>query len=103
MKAITHPAVGNHEYDTSRGRGHGLLATANAAGYFAYFGAAAGDPAKGYYSYDVGAWHLIALNSNCGDRRRLHGRARRRSSGSQPTSPRTRARCTLAYWHHPRF
>ena len=54
MKNITRPAVGNHEYLTS-----------GAAGYFSYFGAAAGDPSKGYSSYDLGGWHLIALNSNC--------------------------------------
>ena len=58
MKSITRPAAGNHEYKT-----------ANAAGYFDYFngvGAAtgpAGDRTKGYYSFNVGTWHLIALNS----------------------------------------
>src|SRR4029077_6962652 len=56
VKAITRPAVGNHEY-----------VTPGAAGYYAYFGAAAGDPAKGWYSFDLGAWHLIVLNSNCAD------------------------------------
>ena len=45
---------GNHEYNT-----------AGAAGYFGYFGEAAGDPAKGYYSFDLGSWHVISLNSNC--------------------------------------
>ena len=91
LKAITHPAVGNHEYGSP-----------GAAPYFQYFGAAAGDPDKGYYSYDLGSWHLIALNSNCAQ---IGGcaPARRRSSGCAPISPRTRARCTLAYWHHPRF
>ena len=54
VKAITRPVPGNHEYETS-----------GAAGYYQYFGAAAGDPAKGYYSFDLGGWHLIALNSNC--------------------------------------
>ena len=38
---------------------------AGAAGYFNYFEGAAGNPGQGYYSYDIGAWHLIALNSNC--------------------------------------
>jgi acid phosphatase type 7 len=51
--AKVRPAPGNHDYHVS-----------GAAGYFSYFGARAGDPAKGYYSYDVGAWHVIALNSN---------------------------------------
>ena len=89
-KAITHPAVGNHEYGNS-----------DAAPYFKYFGAAAGDPAKGWYCYDLGAWHLIALNSNC-SRSAAAAPARPRSCGCAPTSPRIR-RCTLAYWHHPRF
>ena len=53
-KRRTRPAIGNHEYLTS-----------GAAGYFGYFGAAAGDPTKGYYSYDLGSWHIVVLNSNC--------------------------------------
>jgi len=91
VKAITHPAIGNHEYLTK-----------NAAGYFQYFGAAAGDPTKGYYSYDIGAWHMIALNSNCPH-----------AGGCGVGSPQERwlrqdlaahrNDCTLAYWHHPRF
>jgi hypothetical protein len=92
-KEITKPSVGNHEYNTP-----------GASGYFGYFGAAAGDPAKGYYSYDLGNWHIVVLNSNCSD----------------PTAPACAAgspqeqwlendlaahpnTCTLAYWHHPRF
>ena len=55
-KGRTRPAAGNHEYETE-----------DAAGYYGYFGAAAGDPAKGYYSFELGAWHLIALNSNCAE------------------------------------
>src|SRR3989454_10258582 len=55
-KARTKPAPGNHEYNSG--------VSAGAPGYFGYFGAAAGDPTKGYYSYDRGAWHLIVINSN---------------------------------------
>jgi hypothetical protein len=90
VKSLTRPVVGNHEYGT---RG--------AAGYFGYFGAAAGPAGKGYYSYDIGSWHLIALNSNCG------------SVGCRPGSPQLTwlksdlashpDSCTLAYWHHPHF
>jgi hypothetical protein len=47
------PAPGNHEYQT-----------AGAAGYFGYFGSAAGDPTQGYYSYNLGDWHIVVLNSN---------------------------------------
>ena len=53
-KARTRPAVGNHEYQTD-----------GAAGYFDYFGSAAGSPSKGYYSYDLGDWHIVVLNSMC--------------------------------------
>jgi hypothetical protein len=53
-KARTRPAPGDHDYETS-----------GAAGYFKYFGAAAGDPTKGYYSYDLGTWHVVVLNPNC--------------------------------------
>src|SRR5688572_11166322 len=52
----TKPSPGNHEYYTQ-----------GAQGYFDYFGKAAGNPDEGYYSYDLGDWHLIALNSNCGE------------------------------------
>jgi acid phosphatase type 7 len=88
--ARTRPATGNHEYNTL-----------GAQGYFNYFGAAAGDPAKGYYSYDLGAWHIIVLNSNCsfvgcqaGSPQELWLRA---DLAAHP------ATCTLAYWHHPLF
>jgi acid phosphatase type 7 len=57
FKAKTRPSPGNHDYaDPARG----------AAGYFGYFGPLAGDPDQGYYSFDLGAWHIISLNSNCG-------------------------------------
>src|SRR5919108_3922054 len=54
FKSITRPVIGNHEYRIPAG-----------AGYFAYFGANAGAPQTGWYSFDIGSWHLIALNSNC--------------------------------------
>lgn len=91
LKSIIHPAVGNHEYKTP-----------GASGYFNYFRAAAGDPERGYYSYNIGTWHIIALNSNCSE-----------IGGCGFGSPQERwlradlaanpAFCTLAYWHHPRF
>ena len=89
--ARTRPSPGNHDYHTS-----------GASGYFSYFGAAAGSLRQGYYSYDLGAWHLIALNSNCSD-----------VGGCGAGSPQEAwlradlaahpATCTLAYWHHPLF
>ena len=54
FKNITYPSPGNHEYHTK-----------NAQGYFDYFGEVAGDRDKGYYSFDLGTWHIISLNSNC--------------------------------------
>jgi chitodextrinase len=101
VKDITHPAVGNHEYLTSGGTDCNA-ANAGAAGYFNYFGAAAGQPGQGYYSFDVGTWHIIALNSNCGD-----------AGGCSTKSPqgvwlandlKTHTNfCTLAFWHIPLF
>ena len=90
VKGITYPAPGNHDYGT-----------AGAAGYFDYFGAAAGSPGKGYYSFDVGSWHLIALNSNCGTVACDEGSAQRAWLKSDLAA--SEATCTLAYWHHPRF
>ncbi|MBD1862313.1 MULTISPECIES: metallophosphoesterase [Trichocoleus] len=91
LKSITRPVVGNHEYEEP-----------GAASYYRYFGAAAGSPQRGYYSYDIGQWHLIALNSNCSE-----------VGGCGIGSPQERwlkadlaahpRKCTLAYWHHPRF
>jgi hypothetical protein len=91
QRARTKPAIGNHDYGTPNGAGH-----------FGYFGAAAGQIGKGYYSYDLGSWHVIALNSNCAA-----------IGGCGPGSPQEQwlradlasssARCTVAYWHHPRF
>lgn len=91
VKSITRPVAGNHEYETG-----------TAAGYFQYFGSAAGDPAKGYYSFDLGDWHVVALNSDCW-----------RVGGCKPGDPQNDwlrsdlaarpSRCTLAYWHYPRF
>jgi len=66
---------GNHEYLTSGGTGCDS-SNIGAAGYFQYFGSAAGTKGQGYYSFDVGAWHLIALNSNCSE-----------SGGCTSTSP----------------
>jgi len=86
-KARTRPVPGNHEYNTS-----------GAAGYFNYFGAAAGDPTKGYYSYDLGSWHIIALNSNI-----AHSAGSPQEQWLRADLAAHPARCTLAYWHHPLF
>ena len=86
-KSRTRPVPGNHDYHV-----------AGAAGYFDYFGAAAGDRSKGYYSYDLGAWHIVALNSEIDQ---STGSAQeqwlRAELAAHPNV------CTLAYWHKPRF
>lgn len=91
VKAKTKPVPGNHEYETP-----------GASGYYTYFGAAAGDPAKGYYSFDVGStWHVVALNSNCSDVPCAAGSVQEqwlRADLAASGRP-----CTLAFWHHPRF
>jgi hypothetical protein len=85
IKARTHPSVGNHEYRTSTDPAHDCFGNpARAQAYFDYFGASAGQIGKGYYSFDVGAWHLIALNSNCSESVAV-ALAPRRSSGCART------------------
>lgn len=91
QKSRTRPSAGNHDFNS----GHG-------SAYFDYFGAAAGDPKTGAYSYDLGAWHIVVLNSEC-----------RPAGGCGPGSPQEiwlkqdlqkhPAACTLAYWHKPLF
>ncbi|HYL56414.1 MAG TPA: PKD domain-containing protein [Gemmatimonadales bacterium] len=83
----TRPAPGNHDYQTS-----------GASGYFGYFGPAAGDPAKGYYSYDLGDWHIVALNSNI-----AHTAGTPQEQWLRADLAASPKRCTLAYWHHPLF
>jgi 3',5'-cyclic AMP phosphodiesterase CpdA len=84
------PAPGNHDLNTPGG-----------TGYFGYFGARAGTPGEGWYSRDIGGWHVVVLNSNC------------TIVGCDDGSPQLEwlkadltahpAACTLAIWHHPRF
>ncbi|HEX7121395.1 MAG TPA: metallophosphoesterase [Gemmatimonadaceae bacterium] len=96
FKAITFPAVGNHEYETP-----------GAQGYFDYFDGVGADSGRagrrgaGYYAVRIGSWLLIALNSNCSH------------VSCDPGSPQEQwlrdvladsmSRCTLAFMHHPRF
>ena len=97
VKSITHPAIGNHEYNTSGGTGCGT----GAAGYFGYFGAAAGQAGQGYYSFDVGTWHLISLNSNCSFVSCAAGSAQ--ETWLENDLAANTNTCTLAYFHHPAF
>jgi len=98
LKALTFPATGNHEYYTSGGTD--CDATGQGRGYFAYFGTAAGDPAKGYYSYDIGAWHLIALNTNCAKVGGCGAGSPQETWLKADLAAHPNA-CTLAYYHYP--
>jgi len=91
VKSRTRPSPGNHEFHTQ-----------GATYYFSYFGDAAGDPRTGYYSYELGTWHIIVLNSECVE-----------VGGCTAGSPEEKwlradliahpAACTLAYFHKPLF
>ncbi|HET7441235.1 MAG TPA: metallophosphoesterase [Terriglobales bacterium] len=91
FKDRTRPAPGNHEYNS-----------AAASGYTRYWGAVAGDPKKDYYSYDLGTWHIIVLNSECEavggcGRESPQGQWLRNDLAEHPVL------CTLAYFHKPLF
>jgi hypothetical protein len=90
FRSRSRPAVGNHEY-----------ATGSTAAYAAYFGARAGPRGKYWYSYELGSWHVVALNSNCSIVGCKPGSAQQR--WLKADLARHRTQCTLAYWHHPRF
>lgn len=91
LRSITHPVPGNHEY----------LASDVAGGYFHYFHGLAGTKGAGYYSYDLGSWHLIALNSECFAVACAKGSEQYEWLKDDLAASTTD--CTLAYWHEPRF
>jgi len=89
-----HPSPGNHDYET-----------AGAGPYFTYFGSKAGEPGLGYYSYDVGTWHVVALNSEI-VLLESYSDADRAAQGAwllKDLTDHKKQQCTLAYWHEPRF
>lgn len=87
------PVPGNHEYGTP-----------GAQGYFAYFGARAGPEGKGYYSFDLGPWHFVALNSSDGECKAVAcGPGSEQITWLEADLAKSHAKCTVAYWHHPRF
>jgi len=100
-KSITRPVPGDKDYATSGGTD---CPTTPGAGYYSYFGSAAGDPSKGYYSYNLGTWHIVALNtapcptdsSTC-----LAGSAQ--DLWLQQDLAATTSQCVLAYYQNPRF
>jgi acid phosphatase type 7 len=86
-KSKTRPSPGNHDYKTS-----------GASGYFGYFGSTAGPSGRGYYSFDVGSWHLVSLNSEIARDAGSSQVGWLKSDLAATTQP-----CILAYWHKPRF
>lgn len=88
---ITRPVPGNHDYGTE-----------SAAGYYRYFGDVAGG-ANGYYSYDLGTWHVVALNSAICPAAKGCGPGDPQYEWLRADLAASDAVCTLAYWHHPRF
>jgi hypothetical protein len=86
-KNRTRPVPGNHEYETP-----------GAAPYYTYFGLNAGPPGRGYYSFEIGNWHAIALNSNI-----AAGADSPQGAWLRADLATSRTRCTIAYWHHPLF
>ncbi|HET8776964.1 MAG TPA: metallophosphoesterase, partial [Candidatus Limnocylindria bacterium] len=86
----THPTVGNHD----------LMADGGAA-YHRYFGDRAGAPGEGWYSFDIGDWHVVVLNSNC--ELIACGRGSPQNDWLTADLAASSAECTLAAMHHPRF
>ncbi len=86
-KAQIKPVPGNHEYMTSGG-----------SGYFQYYGTQAGESGKGYYSFNVGTWHIVALNTEIS-----HSAGSAQELWLKNDLAANPAQCTLAYWHEPLF
>lgn len=87
FKTRTFPSPGNHDYRTPQ-----------ASGYYDYFGDLAGPARSGYYSFNLGNWHVISLNSNLPPQE--HQAQLEWLKADLANNP---TRCTLAYWHHPLY
>ena len=89
---VIHTAPGNHDYDSGSGDP-----------YFTYFGSRAGPAGKGYYSYDVGGWHLISLNSELYFEAGDDAQAKAQEDWLRNDLAQHRTLCALAYFHRPYF
>jgi len=95
--SISHPITGNHEY-----------LVAGAIYYFDYWNGVgnadgpAGNRSQGYYSYDIGSWHIIALNSQCSQAGGCNAGSPQYIWLQQDLQNHTNI-CTLAYYHIPVF
>lgn len=92
IMSVIHTAPGNHDYDSGSG-----------APYFKYFGARAGPPGKGYYSYDLGGWHLISLNSELDVGSGTPADVAAQEEWLRHDLADHHPLCTIAYWHRPLF
>jgi peptidoglycan/xylan/chitin deacetylase (PgdA/CDA1 family) len=100
-KSITHPVPGDADYATTGGTD---CPTTPGAGYYQYFGASAGDPSKGYYSYNLGQWHIVAINTApCEDNAATCQAGSAQDQWLQQDLAANTASCTLAYYQNPRF
>jgi hypothetical protein len=98
FKSRTRPAIGGHEYiDPATHK-----ETGDGAAYFDYFASRAGPRGKGYYSYDLGKWHIVVINAVC-DKVGGCGKGSPQERWLRADLAGNAARCTLAYWHDPRF
>lgn len=91
FKDRTRPAPGNHDWVTK-----------DLEGYLDYFGTAATPNGTPWYSYDLGTWHIVVLDSMCGKTGGC-GKASDQGKWLATDLAASDARCTLAIWHHPRF
>lgn len=102
FRRITRAAVGNHEYHSP-----------HAGPFYAYFCGSTGEPFHGYTSFDIGRWHAVVLNSNCGPDLDLPDGTKGEFGGCDADSPQAQwlaadleahpTQCTLAMAHHPRW
>lgn len=90
FKDRIHPVPGNHDYQTDE-----------ASPYFTYFGGQASEPGRGYYSYDLGGWHIVALNSNCNNI--ACGPDSRQAAWLKDNLAASASQCQLIYDHYPRW
>src|SRR6185312_363281 len=92
LRDITHPSPGNHEYHTK-----------DARGYFDFFGAQAGERSKGYYSFILGTWHIVALNTGGNDKCRPVSceQGSEQEKWLREDLGKSTSSCILAFWHRP--
>ncbi|HUQ18885.1 MAG TPA: metallophosphoesterase [Gemmatimonadaceae bacterium] len=89
---VIRPSPGNHDFENVLGKG-----------YYGYFGDKAGPPNKGWYSYDIGKWHIISLNSEILFRREFQSLINEQQNWLRDDLKKNSKKCTMAYWHRPLF